>query len=151
TFPSEQELLRNYLNKDHNFRHRIMQVQRRGVLGDYFGVRSGEAFAASGFRTMAPFFGASGITNLNVNYNDQKGVWIPTLASNDYLFAYGCGAGSYATIGGLGNVGQYNDTNTVELVNNNIHAVFTLLFGSWLGDWDHEDDIMRSVLATQTN
>src|SRR6185436_18722752 len=31
----------------------------------------------------------------------------------------------------------------------NAKATFTLMFGSWLGDWDHEDDILRSVLATK--
>ncbi len=151
TFPSELELLRQYLGKDHNFRHKIMPVQNRAIIGDYFGVHGGEAFAASGYRNAAPFVGANNITNLNVQYNDQKGVWVPALAAGNYLFAYGCGAGSYQTIGGLGNVGQYYDTNTVEVVNNDVHAVFTLLFGSWFGDWDHEDNIMRSILATKTN
>jgi hypothetical protein len=28
--------------------------------------------------------------------------------------------------------------------------VFTLIFGSWLGDWDHEDNFMRSILAAPT-
>lgn len=28
------------------------------------------------------------------------------------------------------------------------HAVFVMLFGSWFGNWDDEDDIMRSVLVT---
>jgi len=149
SFPSEQELLRQYLNKDHNFRHKLLNVQRRGIVGDYFGVRNGEAFAASGFRGFVPCVGANNVANLNVIYNDQRGKWVPELAANDYLFAYGCGAGSYSTIGGLGNTGLYNDANTTEVVNNNVHAVFTLLFGSWLGDWDHEDDIMRSVLATK--
>src|SRR5437764_5834535 len=32
TFPSETELLRKYLNKDHNFRHRILNTQRRAIL-----------------------------------------------------------------------------------------------------------------------
>jgi len=137
TFPNELALLRQYLNKDHNFRHKLINPRRRGVVGDYFGTRGGEAFAASGYRNFAPFFGASNITNLNQIYNDTKGVWIPHLAANDYLWAYGCGAGSYLTIGGLGNTGQYNDGSTVEMVNNDVRAVFTLLFGSWLGDWDH--------------
>ena len=150
TFPSEQELLRQYLNKDHNFRHKLINPRRRGVVGDYFGSRGGEAFAASGYRNFAPFFGAANIVNLNVLYNDAKGVWIPHLAANDYLWAYGSGAGSYLTIGGLGNTGQYNDGSTVEVVNNDVRAVFTLLFGSWLGDWDHEDNIMRAILATPT-
>src|SRR6266446_6958200 len=150
SFPSEQELLRQYLNKDHNFRVKLMAVQRRAVLGDYFGVRGGEAFAASGFRSFAPFFGASGIDNLNTIYNDAKGVWVPTLRTNNYLCAYGCGAGSYSSIGGLGNSGSYNDAYTTEVVQSDVHGVFTLLFGSWLGDWDHEDNIMRSILATPT-
>jgi hypothetical protein len=151
TFKSELELLRQYLKKDHDYRHRLTSVQRRAIIGDYFGVRNGEAFAASAYRAAAPIVGNDKITNLNVQYNDQRGVFVSSLKAGDYLFAYGCGAGSYKTIGGLGNVGQYNDTDTVELVSNDIHGVFTFLFGSWLGDWDHEDSILRSVLATQTN
>jgi hypothetical protein len=150
TFRSEVELLRQYLNKDHSFRHKQINPRRRGLVGDYFGTRDGEAFAGSGFRSFAPMFGAANITNLNRTYNDTKGVWISHLAANDYLWAYGCGAGSYSTIGGLGNTGQYNDGSTVEIVNNNVRATFTFLFGSWNGDWDHEDSILRSILATPT-
>ena len=151
SFPSEPELLRQYLNKDHTFRFKLMTAQRRGVVADYFGVRSGEAFAASAFRNFAPFFGANNIDNLNLIYNDAKGVWIPTLATNAYLWAYGCGAGSYTTCGGLGNTGLYNDGSTTEIVANDVKAVFVNLFGSWLGDWDHEDNLMRSILATPTH
>jgi hypothetical protein len=148
TFPTELQLLRQYLNKDHSFRHKLFNLPRRGVVGDYFGVRNGEAFAASGYRNFAPFFGAANITNLNVIHNDAKGVWVPHLSANSYLWAYGCGAGSYASIGGLGNSGQYNDGYTTEIVENDIKAAFTMFFGSWLGDWDSEDNIMRGVLAT---
>ncbi len=149
TFASELDLLRQYLNKDHNFRHKVTNPQRRGVVGDYFGTRNGEAFAASGFRAFAPFFGADGIKNMNKDYNDQKGVWVTELKNNDYLWAYGCGAGSYASIGGLGNSGSFNDIYTTELVENNLKATFTMMFGSWLGDWDTEDNILRGVLATK--
>ncbi len=148
TFPSETDLMRKYLNKDHNFRHRKTNPPRRAVLGDYFGARGGEAFAASGFRSFAPLVGASNIRNLNKEFNDQKGVWIPQVAANDYLLAYGCGAGSYSTIGGLGSTGIYNDGSTTEMVSNNVRGVFNLLFGSWLGDWDSEDNFLRSPLAT---
>ncbi len=149
TFASELELLRQYLNKDHNFRHKVINPQRRGIVGDYFGTRNGEAFAASGFRAFAPFFGANNIKNMNVDYNDQKGVWVTELKNNDYLWAYGCGAGSYASIGGLGNSGSFNSIYTTEMVENNIKATFTMMFGSWLGDWDTEDNILRGVLATK--
>ncbi len=142
TFPSELELLRNYLNKDHSFRQKQFDVPRRGLVGDYFGARDGEAFAASGWRNLASFFEAANVTTL-----PDQGTWISTLSSNSYLWAYGCGPGSYTSIGGLGNSDTYHDGVTTELVKNDVKAVFTLLFGSWLGDWDSEDNLQRAVLA----
>lgn len=145
TFPNELELLRNYLSKDHKFRHKEMELPRRALVGDFFGTRDGEAFAASGWRNFAPFFGAN-----NVSFTPDKGTWISQLAANSYLWAYGCGAGTYTSMGGLGTSGSYNDVTTTEIYQNNIKAAFTLFFGSWLGDWDSEDNIMRSVLALPT-
>src|SRR5712691_7949751 len=110
TFPSELELLRNYLKKDHQFRTRQFDLPRRGFVGDYFGVRDGEAFAASGWRNFSAFFGATNITTL-----PGKGTWIPTLKTNTSLWAYGCGAGSFTSIGGLGNSDKYNNGTTSEL------------------------------------
>src|SRR5205814_5148670 len=95
TFPSETELLRNYLNKDHAFRHKQLDLPRRGVVGDYFGVRDGEAFAASGWRNLSSFFDADKVTCIA-----SQGSWIPNLSSNAYLWAYGCGPGSFTSIGG---------------------------------------------------
>src|SRR4029077_7451603 len=121
-------LLRNYLNKDHNFRTKQFDLPRRGLVGDYFGARGGEAFAASGWRNFAPFFGANNVTML-----PNQGTWTPTLQTTPYLWAYGCGAGSFATVGGLGTDGQYQNITTPELYTNDIKAVFTLMFGSWFG------------------
>jgi hypothetical protein len=142
TFPTELELLRNYLNKDHKFRHNQFDLPRRGVVGDYFGTRNGEAFAASGWRNFGPLLDAANVTAL-----PNKGTWVPTLKTNLYLWAYACGAGSYTSIAGIGNANSYKDGVTTELVQNDPKAAFTLLFGSWLGDWDSEDNLLRSVLA----
>ena len=49
TFPSELELLRNYLNKDHAFRHKQLTAPARALIYDDFGIHGGEAFAASGY------------------------------------------------------------------------------------------------------
>ncbi len=144
TFSSETELLRNYLNKDHNFRHKKLTAPARALVHDTFGGRGGEAFAASAFRSYAPLFGANNTTSV------EPGLWINTLANNQYLAAYGCGGGSYSSIVGLGNTGPYKEGTTVELVEADIKSVFTMLMGSWLGDWDSEDNIMRAVLATRS-
>jgi hypothetical protein len=143
TFPNELQLLRNYLVKDHRFRTRQFNLPRRGVVGDYFGIRDGEAFAASGWRNFAAFFEAGNVTSL-----PNERTWIECLSTNSYLWAYGCGAGTYTSIGGLGTADGYNDGVTTDLVKADVKAAFTLLFGSWLGDWDSEDDLQRSVLAT---
>ncbi len=140
TFPSELELLRRYLTKDHHYRHRVTPVSRRGVVAEYFGVMNGEAFAASGYRSFAPLVGAANIANLNLQYSDAAGVWIPALANADHLFAFGAGPGSHTSAAGLGT--------TTDLVSANLRASFALLCGSWFGDWDHEDNFLRAILAT---
>jgi hypothetical protein len=142
TMPSELELLRNYLNKDHNFRVKQFNLQRKAYVGEFFGTRGGEAFGASAWRNFAPYFGAN-----NIDSTSTMGTWTPTLKSTPYLWAYGCGAGSFTSVAGLGNSDSYYDVTTPELYTNDVKAAFTLLFGSWLGDFDAKDNIMRCILA----
>jgi hypothetical protein len=130
---TELDLLRQYLNKDHNFRHKLITAQRRGLIDDNFGTFSGEAFAASGWRNFAPFFGASEVQALD---------WFSTLPTQGYLWAYGCGGGWYQGASGVGN--------TSNFASNDTQAVFTMLFGSYLGDWDVGDSFLRAPLATTT-
>lgn len=150
TFLGEAELLRQYLNKDHNFRHGRLNVPRRALIGDSFGLRGGEAFSASGYRSFAPLVGPQNITNVSPAANPAKIPWISAVSARNYLLAYGCGPGSYRTIEGLGTTGPARDCASVDLISADIQAVFTLIFGSWLGDWDQEDNFMRSILAAPT-
>ena len=131
---SEQELLRQYLNKDHNFRHRVFTAQRRGLLHDDFGVFSGEAFASSGWCAFAPMFGASNINEVG------GGATFSTLSSQSYLFTYGCGPGTVNTCQGVGQ--------TSDFANNDPQTVFTMFFGSYFGDFDKSDNFLRAPLAT---
>jgi hypothetical protein len=134
--PSETELLRRYLAKDHSFRHKLINPERRGLIGDNFGVFYGEAFAAGGWRNFSSFFGPANINTA------ASGQWIPTLKDNSYLWAYGCGGGSYTSASGIGT--------TTDLVSNDVKAVFTMLFGSYFGDWDKTNNFLRSPLATSS-
>lgn len=132
-FPqSEGELLRRYLNKDHHFRHKVTTVERRGLIDDHLGLYQGEAFAANGYRAFAPFFGAS---------NTVTGDWLPTLGAQAFLWAYGCGDGTpYSSAGGI--------ATTSQLATNDPRVVFTMLFGSYFGDWDTPNNLLRAQLAT---
>ena len=131
---SEKELLRQYLNKDHNFRHKLIAAAPRGLVTDFFGVFSGSAFAATGWRNFAALFGA---TNVVESTN-----WHGTLATNSFLCTYGCGGGSFTSVDGV--------TTTPKLTANDPQAVFSFLFGSYFGDWDTTNNVMRAVLATPT-
>ena len=131
---SEEELLRQYLNKDHSFREGFVNAAQRGLIDDHFGVSGLEAVAADGWRTFAPFFGA---TNTFASSD-----WFGTLCINSYLWAYGCGSGTYTSAAGVGNTWQFTT--------NDPQVVFTMLFGSYFGDWDSQNNFLRAGLCTPT-
>lgn len=127
---SETELLRQYLSKDHQFRLRQTNPPRRGLVDDHFGTFSGEAFAANGYRNFAPFFGAS---------NVAAGAWFSTLAANSYMWGCACGGGSYTSEGGVGVTADFARQQTL--------VTFTMHFGSYFGDYDSQNNLMRAQLA----
>jgi hypothetical protein len=131
---SEGELLRRYLNKDHSFRRKLITAQRSGLIDDNFGLSTGEPLATGGWRNFAAFFGASNII--------ASSDWLGTLATNSYLWGYGCGPGTYTSCSGVGD--------TASFATHDPQVVFTLFFGSYFGDWDSQDNFLRAALATPT-
>jgi PKD repeat protein len=132
----EEELLRRYLNKDHAWRHKQFTVSTRAVVDDNFGVFIGpplENFATSGFRNFAPFVGSA-----NVVAGDYR---TEMLSGQSCLWSYGCGAGSYTSASGV--------TTTPNFVNDSLSGVFSMIFGSYHGDWDVSDNLMRAALASK--
>ncbi len=131
---SEVELLRQYLEKDHKFRHGQMEVVPKGLIDDHFGVNdSGEAFAVNGWRNFSPLIGAVNIAAAN---------WSTTLSAENYLWAYACSGGSYDGAGGIAETADYA---TLDL-----KGVFTMLLGSYFGDWDSTDNFLRAPLGGAT-
>ncbi len=137
---SELELLRQYFDRDHAFRHKsgaYSNVVRRGLIDDNFGYFNSEAFAASGWRNFTSFFGSSPGSVV------AQQSWFGTLQNESYLWAYGCGPGSYTSAGGVGSTGDYGATRNL--------AVFNMLLGSYFGDWDVSDSFLRAPLAGGTD
>jgi hypothetical protein len=158
-WPDEQELLRNYLNKDHKWRTHQIQVQRQSLMGDRRGVVDGTlGMAASGYRNFTPFVGLSNPlfgTNdiIEANIQDDAPIpqrWISMLAATNYLWAFGDGGGELNGCTYLGTNGEYQEVLSTDIVGTDAKAVFVMLFGSFMGNWDGQDDLLRSVLATPT-
>lgn len=129
---SETELLRRYLEKNHNYRVKNFSVTKRVLIDDNFGAFRGEAFASNGWRL------SSIVGSLNINNSD----YFSTLPSNSYQWAFACGGGSYNSISGVGNSTNFTTSNP--------QSIFNLFFGSYFGDWDSQNNFMRSSLASGT-
>ncbi|HET6510992.1 MAG TPA: fibronectin type III domain-containing protein, partial [Candidatus Kapabacteria bacterium] len=128
---TETELLRQYLNKNHAFRHGELTAQRRALVDDNFNAFGGEAFAATAWRNFPNFVGYS-----NIEEKD----WFETLKDNDYLWAYACGGGWYQGANGVGS--------TQDFATKGSKSIFNIMFGSYFGDWDVENSFLRAPLAT---
>jgi len=130
----ETALLQAYLDKDHAYRHKHFTVDHRAVIDDHFGYFNGEAFAASGWRNFSALVGPS---------NVQSGDYFTTLnttTGNGYLWSYGCGGGSYTSASGIGNTNNFTTSTN--------RSVFTVLFGSYFGDWDSNNNFLRAPLGS---
>lgn len=150
-WPSEVEMLRNYLDKDHNWRFGLLPVQRLALMGNRRGDEAGLATAASGYRNFEPFVGPGNTIEANIDDTAPASQrWMPMLASSSYLWAYGCGGGLDTAISYLGTNDIYYEVWSTDVVGDDAQAVFTMVFGSHLGNWDHTDNIMRAFLATPT-
>jgi PKD repeat protein len=127
---TETQLMKNYLDKDHDYRKKIFTAIKQGIVDDNFGYMSGEAFAASGYNNMSPLVGTASVS---------AGDYFTSMAGASYQWSYGCGGGSYTSAGGIGN--------TTNFAAANLQGVFTMLFGSYFGDWDITNSFLRAPLA----
>ncbi|MCE9608480.1 MAG: hypothetical protein K8U03_26650 [Planctomycetia bacterium] len=128
---TETELLRRYLDKNHRYRHRVINPDRRALHIDGFGN------CEDGIRNFTPMLGFDNM--------DRKvsHTWFPSLRDGSYLWAFGAGGGqptSCATIG-----------TTTDFANNRVESVFHILFGSFFGVWDDRNSLLRAPLASQPN
>ncbi len=127
---SNQDLIQQYLQKNHSFKMREFQPVRRALIDNNFN-QSFAAPAASGFRNFSTMFGADSIFNLD---------YFSTMENESYLWSYGCGGGSIVSSMGVGN--------TSDFVTSDLQNVFTMLFGSQFGNWAYPDDFLRAPLAS---
>ncbi|MBL8755530.1 MAG: hypothetical protein JNK15_19690 [Planctomycetes bacterium] len=129
----ETALLAAYLDKDHDWRHQNFTCAAQAVIDDNFGWFSGEAFAASGWRACSALVGTGNITAAD---------YFSTLnvpSGPGHVWSYGCGGGSYTSAGGIGT--------TTDFTLSSNRSVFTMLFGSYFGDWDTTNNFLRAPLA----
>ena len=126
---TEIVLMQNYLNKLHEFKIRSYIPEDVAVIEDNF-LGMGEGFAGSGYASFPPIVG------IQDAFDSDYGLAIDF----DNLWSYGTGPGSYSSASGI--------VTTPEFASYNYRSTFTMLFGSYFGDWDSQDNLLRAALAS---
>lgn len=128
---TEVDLLKRYFQKNHAYRTNGWSIRQGGIIDDNFGTY-GEVFAASAWRSFV-VFGGDTTVRAGDFFGDLAG---PTT----YQFGYGCGGGTNTSAGGVGT--------SADFASKPAHAVFSLLFGSYFGDWNTQNNFMRASVAS---
>ena len=130
----EVELIRNYLNRAHNYKTRQWVPQNRGIVFDNFQDMS-YPLASSGYRNIAALVGASNLTNCN-----PAGPPFYTLMDGqNYLWTYACGGGMWWGASNVGTSSNYGSTH--------FGGVFNMSYGSYFGDWNVPGNFLRAPIA----
>ena len=132
-FPeTEEQLLQRYLDKDHAWRTGKMTVMERGLVDNNFPA-SQEGLGQSGWKNFAAMFGISNVKDLQYRQ---------TLTNESYLWSYGCGGGGPESASDI--------SSTTNFTTDSLQTVFTMLFGSYFGDWDYPNDFLRGAIASRS-
>ena len=126
---SEIELTRQYLNKIHLYKTGQVRLIQQGIIEDNFNSLA-EGFGAGAVRDFYAICGKDGVIYDDVLNNTQN---------KNYALSYTCGAGWYYLCNGFGATINFNSRNA---------AAFNHLFGSFFGDFDSENNLLRGSLAS---
>ena len=130
---TEVQLMNSYLAKDHSYKMDSLTMRHRAILHDDFGYFGGEGFAANGWRNFSPIVTNDSLTVV------APGQLITTINADTYQWAYGCGGGSFTGAGGIGA--------TTDFAANAGNSIFMMLFGSYFGDWNVQNNFLRAPLC----
>ncbi len=129
---SEAQLLKRYLDKNHAWRIGKMEMAERGLIDNNFPLDL-EALGQSGWKNFSVMFGIANVKELPYRQ---------TLSKQSYLWSYGCGGGGPESASDI--------SNTTNFTTDSLQSIFTMLFGSYFGDWDYPNNFLRAAIASRT-
>jgi hypothetical protein len=125
----ELTLLKNYLNRAHLWRTGQLETIDRGLIDDNF---KGYIIGNTGYKAMGALIGTDSL------FEDRD--YLTELKTGQYILSFGMGGGSYSSCGGIGK--------TADFAADNINTIFTGIAGSYFGDWDSKNNLLRAALAS---
>lgn len=134
----EVALLRQYLHKDHNYRFNLAPfttLRRRAVYADNMPNPFQRNYAIA-FCNADALFGPAAL---------DRGAWRKAAVfdpNGSYTWAFGMGGGSFDTLFGV--------INTTQIANTDLQIVFSVLEGSYMGDWNTCNNVVRAMLGSRS-
>lgn len=125
---NEETMLKNYLYKASEYKKGLLEADDAGLIDDKLNTYS-EGFARNGYMNFSSLFGDSITT----------GDLVTNLENRTHKWAYSCSFGSDTSL--------INTATPSTLRNSSYQGVFSMVFGSYFGDWNTENNFMRSLLA----
>ncbi|MDB4162203.1 hypothetical protein N9772_07540, partial [Bacteroidia bacterium] len=116
-------------NKVHDYKRGQVNLINQGIVEDNFAAMA-EGFGAGAVRDFSAICGKNGVIFDDVLNNTQD---------SNYALSFTCGAGWYYMCNGFGATINFNTRNA---------AAFNHLFGSFFGDFDSENNLLRGTLAS---
>lgn len=128
---TEVQLLKDYFNRNYLWRTGKWKVTERALIDNNF---TGLNLASTGYANFSALILSDSIFDNRDYFTAQK--------NGSYLWSYGCGAGSYTSCSGIGNTNNF--------ANDSFENVFTILAGSYFGDYDVQNNFLRAPLASSS-
>jgi hypothetical protein len=127
---NEIDLTKQYLDKVHTYKTGSTPTVKKGVVENNFAAFD-EGFSSAALRDFTAICGKDAIVEDDV---------LEASETADYLLSYSCGAGSFTNCNGFGTSADFKTKNA---------GAFLHVFGSYFGDWDIENNLMRATLCTE--
>lgn len=124
---SDTVLIRRYLNRNHAWRTGQLTAIERGLVDDNF---TGLNLSSTGWQNFSAFFNYDSVVARD---------YMTELRNKSYLWSYGCGAGGYTSCSGVGT--------STDFANDSLQHIFTIIAGSFFGDWDINNSLLRAPLG----
>ncbi|MBP1668909.1 MAG: hypothetical protein H6Q21_1275, partial [Bacteroidetes bacterium] len=133
-FPqTETELLRNYLIKDHNFRHKLIDPKLQSLIDDNFYAQNKYLDGAGPWRNHTALLNAPSV---------NAGDYVTDMKVDSYIWSSGNSGGAWDFCSMV--------VSTKDFVKECLKTVFTGLDGSYFPDWDSQNNLIRSALASKS-
>jgi len=128
---TEADLLKRYLKKNHSYRNGLTRYDARALSLNQFPCRTRH------WATFTTFFGREKV------FDAISNEWFAWLGQGSFLWAYGSnyGDGNGDSAMGIGS--------TADFASKDARAVFMVLFGSFFGDWQMRNSLLRAPLGNR--